>query len=190
MIGYYAILGAMFLAIGGIVGLVCWLVWYMLIEPHTSYYGMADTVMLGISMLLVLSIGWGGTVSINRAIIRSQRANEQITYTTTAAPIYSLANQTSIEGAVYGTFAFGRGYVGSEMYIFYMVEDDGATHIDKVKVSEARFVVTDEAPRVEIRTGVLENWWLRCAGYFVPTQYTFYVPENTMQYDFNVDLTQ
>jgi hypothetical protein len=99
--------------------------------------------------------------------------------------IYALKDN----GGVSGSFFLGSGSVKSTMYYYYLSEDNDGYKIYKLDVNSASINYTNEKPKIEVFQTIDKTKWLWWVGAFwAETKYVIYVPQDSIDMTFSVDL--
>lgn len=110
------------------------------------------------------------------------------TVTISETPIYSLSDQVQYEGR----FVLGSGYVNSDLYIYYVSEEEVGKKIVKTDREYTTIVETDDESPAAIVTGERYRWnwinWIAIDLNESNDQTTLIVPTNTVTTEYNVDL--
>jgi len=99
-------------------------------------------------------------------------------------PIYSLCNNSGAHGG----FVLGIGSIDEDIYITYMTKDDnGFFSIVRERNDDFKIIEYEGTPKmVRYKIGI-QSWWLS-----VPADeyyYTyFYIPKDSIDYDYNINL--
>ena len=100
--------------------------------------------------------------------------------------IFALNDSSSIEGKNY----LFSGYIDEKMVYRYVVETEKGKHIEEVDARRGYIKEGDYTPMVKYHYYTFEkewyNWFVHNA--FTDKYYEFYVPENTITTEYNVDL--
>lgn len=100
-------------------------------------------------------------------------------------PLYALTDSTSIHGE---KFLFS-GYIDEELTYRYIIETERGRHIEEINGKNVYVNEGDYEPHVKIyNTELAKDWYYLFAGHFGTTYYEFYVPENTLTHNYQVDL--
>lgn len=102
--------------------------------------------------------------------------------------IYALTDSSELEGSHY----LFSGYVNGKLVYRYIVNTDKGKKIETVNCDNAYFVEGAHSPKVEIHTTELAGEWCHWLSFglgYVDSEYlVFYVPENSITTEYNVDL--
>lgn len=100
-------------------------------------------------------------------------------------PLYALTDTTS----TYGEKFLFSGYIDEELTYRYIIETERGKHIEEIKTNNVYVNEGDYEPHVKIyNTELAKDWYYLFAGHFGTTYYEFYVPENTLTHNYQVDL--
>ena len=100
--------------------------------------------------------------------------------------IYALTDNSSIEGASY----LFSGYINENLVCRYVISTDRGKHIEQIDADYVYINEGDYKPIVKHYTYVFEKEWYKWFAHtaFVDDYYEFYVPENTVTNEYNIDL--
>lgn len=89
-----------------------------------------------------------------------------------------------------GEFFLGSGYISNNQYYFYIEDTSKGKRMRKIPVDEAYINENDENPRLEIYVGQFTGKFARFmyGDRNAEEEYLFFVPENTVTTDFNIDM--
>ena len=100
-------------------------------------------------------------------------------------PLYALTDATS----TYGEKFLFSGYIDEKLTYRYIIETERGKHIEETSANKVYVNEGDYEPHVKIyHTEFAEDWYYLFAGHFETTYYEFYVPENTLTHNYQVDL--
>ena len=100
--------------------------------------------------------------------------------------IFALTDNSSVEGRNY----LFSGYINEELVCRYVVNTDRGKHIEEVDAYKVYINEGDYKPVVKHYTYVFEKEWHEWFAHtlFTDDYYEFYVPENTVTNEYNIDL--
>lgn len=132
--------------------------------------------LLGAVVGLVLYIFLGGFIGMALPTIEVVEEYE----------ICALKDTTEIEGAHY----LFSGYIDEKLVFRYVIDTEKGKHIEEIKgttnvyINEGNYV-----PTIKVYTKKLAKDWYDLFAYcFYSNEYVFYVPENTITNEYNIDL--
>lgn len=136
--------------------------------------------------IVALSVGiWAGTCAISQLYL------ERETVETNRVEIYSIGNQTGVEGS----FIFGSGHIDSEMYYFYYEKGDYGYIIKKIKSQDVEIVERDdEEPIGYIVTydnvPKQENWFIAFGKKVFSnlSKTVIYLPKNSITISYSISV--
>jgi len=173
-----------FLVIGVIVGL-CMGVWFALDE--------AESLLGRIGLLSVttpLGVIVGGIVglliaSLNGGILYLTNVQQERVFSQEQA-IYSVVDNKGMEG----NFALGYGRVNDTLKYYYIVKDDLGQKVNSANSTDTHITNTKEIPKIKTYKTDFKNktWKLVGINFKELKDYVLEVPENTVKYDYNIDL--
>ena len=152
--------------IGFIIGYVSW-----------NYFddGMLYAI-VGLVIGLAIYFLAGGAIGCNLAtneVIEEQK-------------IYALNDSLGVEGGYY----LFSGYIDGDLEYRYVINTDKGKHIEEVDADYGYIKEGNYTPKVEHHYYTFEKKWHKWFAHrlFVEDYYEFYVPENTVTTEYNVDL--
>ena len=100
--------------------------------------------------------------------------------------ICALTDNSSVEGTHY----LFSGYIDEELVCRYVVNTERGKHIEEIDMNYVYINEGDYTPTVKHYTYVLEKDWHKWFAHtaFLSDYYEFYVPENTVTNEYNIDL--
>lgn len=100
--------------------------------------------------------------------------------------IYALNDSIGVEGGYY----LFSGYIDGNLKYRYVIDTDKGKHIEEVAADYGYIKEGDYDPKVEHHYYEFEKKWQSWFGHrlFVEDYYEFYVPENTVTTEYNIDL--
>lgn len=135
------------------------------------------------------SIAWGGVIGILLGFIIMMPLSfipnvEYVVYE--EYPIYAFQNTTQLEGS----FFLGSGYINEEnTYIYLTKTEDGGVQLKSVPANKTTVYETKETPKL-IKYDA--QYVSKIARFFLipmhPMQYKIYIPENSIIYNYNLQL--
>lgn len=102
-------------------------------------------------------------------------------------PIYALTDSTSIEGNKF----LMSGYVKEGLVYRYITKTTRGKHIEEIKANSVYINEGNYTPHLKIYNQVLaKDWyyWFACPLFAEQTYYEFYVPDNSMINEYEIDL--
>jgi len=107
---------------------------------------------------------------------------------TSEAPIYSVVDNTSVSGG----FFLGCGYTGSDLNYYYITKDEFGENVNKVSATSTSIKTIDGDPRIVQyeyqHTKKGQGWFVIRAWFPLKKRTVLEVPEDTIKYDYNIDL--
>jgi len=100
--------------------------------------------------------------------------------------IYTAIDNKGMEG----NFALGCGRVNDTLRYYYIVKDDLGQKVDSANSSDTHIINTKDIPKIKTYETNFKNkkWVLIGINFKESTDYVLEVPENTVKYDYNIDL--
>lgn len=100
--------------------------------------------------------------------------------------ICALNDTTEVEGACY----LFSGYIDEDLVIRYVINTDKGKHIEEIKGTENVYINEgDYTPTVKVYHKKLAHDWYYLFAYTIYSdEYVFYVPENTITNEYEIDL--
>ena len=100
--------------------------------------------------------------------------------------IYTAIDSQGIEG----NFALGCGRVSDTLRYYYIVKDDLGQKVDSANSSDTHIINTKDIPKIKTYETDFKNkkWDLIGFNFKESKDYVLEVPENTVKYDYNIDL--
>jgi hypothetical protein len=90
------------------------------------------------------------------------------------------------------TMIISRHSADSELYYYFMVEDEGAYKSRKIDQNESTIRFTEGKPKLEVykkeSTNKFIYFFMPVNSYITDYKYDFYVPEETIKEEFKIDL--
>ena len=151
----------------------------MFIWGYSQYGFFFDGLLYSIAGLFVGFIFYffiGGIIGVNLPL--NEICEEQ--------KIYALNDSSSIEGQNY----LFSGYVDEELVYRYVIDTDKGKYIEEIDAYNAYINEGNYNPMVKHYSYEFEKKWHKLFAHtlFVSDYYEFYVPENTITTEYNVDL--
>ena len=173
-----------FVIIGAIVGLCIGVFWAL---------DDADSL-LGRICLLLITTPWGVIVGgmmgilvacLNGGILYLADIQQERVFTQEQA-IYTAIDNQGMEG----NFALGCGRVSDTLRYYYIVKDDLGQKVESANPTDTHIVNTKDIPKIKTYETNFKNKKLVLIGinFKERTDYVLEVPENTIKYDYNIDL--
>lgn len=145
-----------------------------------------------IMLIVILAVDWGSSCLTFLSPKYESTSIEK-------ASISSL-NDTTVTN---GNFILGSGKIKNDLYIYYMLDTEEGKQIQKVKNDESVFFQTcsaEEKPYMLIEKVEKDKRLSKYLLFYLPYYYlfnlvdkeqkvTFYVPENTITQEYNIDLS-
>lgn len=150
--------------IGMIIGYLSW-------DNDTGFYGFMGFV-IGLILFFVVGGAIGDDLA-TKEIVEEQK-------------IYALNDSLGVEGGYY----LFSGYIDGDLKYRYVVDTDKGKHIEEVDADYGYIKEGGYEPMVKHYYYDFEKKWHSWFAYklFVEDYYEFYVPENTVTTEYNVDL--
>ena len=173
-----------FIIIGAIVGLCVGVFWAL---------DDADSLLGRIGLLSVttpLGVIVGGMMGIlvaclNGGILYLADVQQERVFVKEQA-IYTAIDNQGIEG----NFALGCGRVSDTLRYYYIVKDDLGQKVDSANSTDTHITNTTDNPKIKTYETDFKNkkWALIGFNFKEGKDYILEVPENTVKYDYNIDL--
>lgn len=100
--------------------------------------------------------------------------------------IYSVVDNKGLNGQ----FALGYGKVSDELKYYYIVKEELGERVDSIQADHAYINNTTDAPKIITYEQDFKNkaWELIGVNFRQKNYYILEVPNNTVKYDYNIDL--
>lgn len=149
-----------------------------------------ENIMMGFFLGFMLALLMGIILGTTGSVVAQSNPNLVETYQTEEIPLCALRDNMGTSG----TFFLGTGSVDSKMKYFYLIKDgQGRMSIEGIYVNNAYLVEfaddSSMAPHILREYTHFKSWILRVLLIYYKDTTTFYIPEGSIQYNFNVDLT-
>jgi hypothetical protein len=171
--------------LSAIVGL-CVLVW-MFWDLSESIIGKILSVFLGTPFGILLGgfVGWLIATIIGAGLVYGIGAPLERVIISEQA-IYSVVDNMGIEGH----FALGTGYMNDELKYYYIIEEEMGQKIDSVSADCTHIKYTDDSPKLITYRQDFKNKILSLIAFNFEkgNYYILFIPENTVKYDYKIDL--
>lgn len=101
-------------------------------------------------------------------------------------PIYSVVDNKGVEG----NFALGYGRISDTLKYYYIIKDNYGQKVDSTKAENTHIINTNDKPEIKIYHTSFKNklWDLVAFNFKEENDYILEVPNNTIKYDYNIDL--
>lgn len=144
---------------------------YLSWDYDTGFYGFTGFV-IGLILFFVVG-GVIGEDLATKEIVEEQK-------------IYALNDSLGVEGGYY----LFSGYIDGDLEYRYVINTDKGKHIEEVDTDYGYIKEGDYEPKVEHHYYTFEKKWHKWFAHrlLVEDYYEFYVPENTVTTEYNVDL--
>jgi len=173
-----------FIIIGAIVGLCIGVFWAL--DEADSLLGRIGLL----SVVTLLGVIVGGIMgfliaSLNGGILYLTDVQQERVFVQEQA-IYSVVDNKGLEG----NFALGYGRVSDALRYYYIIKDDLGQKVESANSTDTHIVNTKDIPKIKTYKTDFKNkaWNLVGINFKELTDYVLEVPENTVKYDYNVDL--
>ena len=160
-----------------VIVIICVIIGFIIGYKNWGYIG--DGILYGFAGLLIgftIYFFAGGVIGCELAtkeVVEEQK-------------IYALNDSIGVEGGYY----LFSGYIDGNLKYRYVIDTDKGKHIEEVAADYGYIKEGNYDPKVEHHYYEFEKKWQRWFGhrFFVEDYYEFYVPENTVTTEYNVDL--
>lgn len=101
--------------------------------------------------------------------------------------ISALKDKSNISGRSF----IGTGYINEDQYYFYIIETSKGKKMDKVHINKAYLNEGNYTPHVDVYNFKYKDefaQWLIGYDKHTEYEYVFFIPENTVTTEFNVDM--
>ncbi|HBY20070.1 MAG TPA: hypothetical protein DEG71_03520 [Clostridiales bacterium] len=173
-----------FIIIGAIVGLCLGVFWAL--DEADSLLGRIG-LLLVMTPLGVLVGGMMGTLvaCLNGGILYLAEVQQERVFVQEQA-IYTAIDNQGTEG----NFALGCGRVSDTLRYYYVVKDDLGQKVDSANSTDTHIINTTDTPKIKTYETNFKNkkWILVGINFKESTDYILEVPENTVKYDYSIDL--
>lgn len=104
---------------------------------------------------------------------------------TSESNLYAFSNKSTVEGS----FFLGSGYVSGDMNYYYISDFHEGKKMYRVGIDNVVLIESDAKPKIEIHESRFKNKVIRYIFVNINSDlYKIYIPENSITYEFDVDL--
>ena len=157
--------------------IICTIIGFLIVWFDWEEFGMSFMGgLLGFFVGLLLWFLVGGIIGAGLPMVEVVEEQE----------ICALNDSSSIEGASY----LFSGYIDEDLVCRYVINTERGKHIEEVDTDNVYIKEGDYTPMVKIHKFEFEKEWYYWFAHDILTEYyvEFFVPENTVTSEYNIDL--
>jgi len=173
-----------FIIIGAIIGLCIGVFWAL--DDANSLLGRIGLLLVTTPLGVIVGGMMGVLVAcLNGGILYLADVQQERVFIQEKA-IYTTIDNQGIEG----NFSLGCGRVNDTLRYYYIVKDDLGQKVESANSTDTHIVNTTDVPKIKTYETNFKNkkWMLVGINFKESTDYVLEVPENTIKYDYNIDL--